>query len=122
MAYLKVAGVDFSPYISKMQTDLEPVWNSEAGRTLTADFVGRIVAEKWTINVGTRPLSQAESAKLHKALRSGNFIAVEFIPTDSETDELVPITCYVSPISNPIYSYVNNVPRYSGMSFKLIQQ
>lgn len=122
MAYLKVSGVDFSPYVNKMTTDYEPIWNTSAGRTLTTDFVGRIIGYKWKLNIGIKPLSQSESAKLHKALRKGDFVTVQFIPTDQETDALVSKVFYVSSISNPVYSYANGFPRYSGMSFNLIQQ
>lgn len=122
MAYLKVSGVDFSSYVNKMTTDYEPIWNTSAGRTLTTDFVGRIIGYKWKLSINIKPLKQEESAMLHKALRQSDFVTVEFIPTDQETDDLVSKVFYVSSISNPVYSYANGLPRYSGMAFNLIQQ
>lgn len=124
MAYLKVNDVDLSPYINKMKTDHEPVWNSKAGRAIdnNATFTGRIITRKWKLNVGIRVLSQKESAIIHKALKSADFLTVQFIPTDSETDTLKTIKCYSSAQSNDVYSYVNGLPRYSGMSFSLIEQ
>lgn len=124
MSYLKIAGVDLSPYIKSMTTDDEPIWNSKAGRAIDeeATFTGRIVARKWKISMTTRVLTQKESALIAKTLKSGTFVDVEFIPTDSETDELITKTFYVSPISNSAYSYAPGLPRYSGMTFNLIQQ
>ena len=124
MAYLKVNGVDLSPYVNKLQTDHEPVWNSKAGRAIddNATFTGRIITRKWKLNIGIRVLSQSESAIIHKALKSADFLSVEFIPTDSEDDALKTITCYSSAQSNDVYSYVKGLPRYSGMSFNLIEQ
>ena len=124
MAYLKVNGVDLSPYVNKLQTDHEPVWNSKAGRAIdnNATFTGRIITRKWKLNIGIRVLSQKESAIIHKALKSADFLTVQFIPTDSEYDTLKTITCYSSAQSNDVYSYANGLPRYSGMSFNLIER
>lgn len=122
MTYLEVEGVNLSSYINEMTTDHEPIWNTKAGRTLDATFVGRIIGHKWKLSVGTRVLSQKESAIIHKAIKNKEFLTVKFIPTDSETDKLKAITCYVSVQSNKVYSYVNGLPRYSGMSFSLVEQ
>ena len=122
MTYLKASGVDLSKYIRKMKTDHESIWNTKAGRTLSADFVGRIVGYKWKITINARALNQHESAIIHKALRKGDFIDIEFIPTNSETDELVTAKMYVSTVSNTVYSHANGLPRYEAMSFNLIEQ
>ena len=124
MAYLKVNGVDLSPYVNKLQIDHEPIWTSKAGRAIdtNATFTGRIVARKWKLSVGIRVCSQEESAIIHNALKSRDFLSVQFIPTDSATDTLKTITCYSSAQSNNPYSYANGLPRYSGMSFNLIEQ
>lgn len=124
MAFLKVNNVDLSPYINSMQTDYEPIWNEKAGRAIdtNATFTGRIVAKKWKINVGVRTITQKESAIIHSALKSSDLVSVQFIPTDSATDDLKTITCYVSSMSNKVYSYNSKLPRYSGMTFNLIEQ
>lgn len=124
MAYLVVNGVDLSPYVNKLQADHEPIWNSKAGRAIdtNATFTGRIVARKWKLSVGIRVCSQKESSIIHNALKSADFLTVKFIPTDSANDTLKTITCYSSAQTNNIYSYVNGLPRYSGMTFSLIEQ
>lgn len=122
MAYLKVSGVDLSSYINSLVADDEPVWNTKAGRTLDASFTGRIIARKWKLNLATRPLSQAESAIIHGALKVGDFVQAEFIPPTSTNDTLIERTFYVSPSSNPVYSYAKGLPRYSTMTFNLIEK
>lgn len=122
MAYLKVAGVDLSKYINQLVIDREPVWNTTAGRALDATFTGRIIAKKWKLNLATRPLNQQESAIIHNALTIGDFVEVEFIPTDKANEELEKAIFYVSPSSNTVYSYAKGLPRYSTMTFNLIEQ
>lgn len=124
MAFLKVNGVDFSPYINELQTDRETIWNEKAGRTIdnNATFVGRIIAEKWKLNIGTRVLSQKESSIIHNALHSTDFLDIQFIPTNSATDDMITIKAYVSTIKNKVYSYNDKLPRYSNASFNLIEQ
>lgn len=120
--YLMVSDVDLSPYINSMSIDGEPVWNSKAGRTLDASFVGRIVARKYKINLGTKPLQQSESAIIHSALKRGDFVKVKFIPPESTDDTMIERTFYVSPTSNGIYSYNEKLVRYETMTFNLIEQ
>ena len=124
MAFLKVNGVDFSPYIKELQTDRETIWNEKAGRTIdnNATFVGRIIAKKWKLNIGTRVLSQKESSIIHNALHYADFLDIQFVPTNSATDEMVTIKAYVSTIKNTVYSYNDKLPRYSNASFNLIEQ
>lgn len=124
MAFLRVNGVDFSPYINELQTDRETIWNEKAGRTIdsNATFTGRIIAKKWKLNIGTRVLSQKESSIIHNTLHSANFLDIQFIPTNSDTDDMITIKAYVSTIKNKVYSYNDKLPRYSNASFNLIEQ
>lgn len=124
MAFLRVNGVDFSPYINELQTDRETIWNEKAGRTIdsNATFAGRIIAKKWKLNIGTRILSQKESSIIHNALHSSDFLNIQFVPTNSATDDMITIKAYVSTIKNKVYSYNDKLPRYSNASFNLIEQ
>lgn len=122
MAYLKVSGIDLSKYVNQLVIDHEPVWNTSAGRTLDATFTGRIVAKKWKLNIGTKPLEQKEMAIIHNALTVGDFVEVEFIPLNNANDELVKAIFYVSPSSSTVYSYNKRLVRYSTMTFNLIEQ
>jgi hypothetical protein len=120
--YLMVSDLDLSPYINSMSIDGEPVWNTKAGRTLDASFVGRIVARKYKINLGTKPLNQSESAIIHNALKRGDFVKAKFIPPESTDDTMIERTFYVSPTSNGVYSYNKKLVRYETMTFNLIEQ
>lgn len=124
MAFLRVNGVDFSPYINELQTDRETIWNEKAGRTIdsNATFTGRIIAKKWKLNISTRILSQKESSIIHNALHSSDFLDIQFVPTNSATDDMITIKAYVSTIKNKVYSYNDKLPRYSNASFNLIEQ
>lgn len=120
--YLFVSGVDLSPYIKTMDIDDEPVWNTDAGRTIDATFVGRVVARKWKLNFSTIPLTQKESSIIHSALKVGDFVQVKFIPPTATNDTFLTKTFYVSPTSNKVFSYNDKLVRYETMTFNLIEQ
>lgn len=120
--YLFVSGVDLSPYIKTMDIDDEPVWNTDAGRTIDATFVGRVVARKWKLNFSTIPLTQKQSAMIHSALKIGDFVQAKFVPPTATNDTFLTKTFYVSPTSNKVFSYNDKLVRYETMTFNLIEQ
>ena len=120
--YLFVSGVDLSPYIKTMDIDDEPVWNTDAGRTIDATFVGRVVARKWKLNFSTIQLTQKESATIHSALKVGDFVQVKFVPPTATNDTFLTKIFYVSPTSNKVFSYNDELVRYETMTFNLIEQ
>lgn len=122
MTYLKIAGVDVSEYIKTLTITHEPVWSTNAGRTLTASFVGDIVARKWKIQAQTKVLSQKDNAKIVNLLESAPFFVVGFIPTNSTDDKIKEVVMYTSTPTNQLYSYANGLPRYNGLSFNLVEQ
>lgn len=122
MSYLKISGTDLSDYIKTMSISHEPVWNSKAGRTLTADFVGRVIARKWKLQCATRPLSQNDIQTIMNLLEGADFFNVEFIPTNAIT----PITriFYVNAPTTKVYTYSDKLPnvRYESLSFNIIEK
>ena len=122
MAFMKISDIDVSDYIKTLSISHEPVWNTKAGRTLTADFVGRVIARKWKLQCTTRPLSQTEMQMLMNLLERADFFNVEFIPTNAT----VPITrpFYVNAPSTKVYTYSEKLPnvRYESLSFNIIEQ
>lgn len=122
MAFLKISNTDVSNYIKTLSISHEPVWNSKAGRTLTANFVGRVIARKWKIECSTRPLSQAEIRTITNLLEAADFFNVEFIPINATN----PITrkFYVNAPSTKVYTYSEKLPnvRYESLSFNIIEQ
>lgn len=121
MAFLKVNDEDLSSYIKTMTIDRETIWNSDAGRGLDGNFIGRIIGEKYKINLTLRPLTQAESAVVHNAIRGSTFLTVKFIPPSKPNDTFVSKTMYVSSPNNEVHSYNPAFIRYSGMTFNLIE-
>ena len=122
MAFMKISDIDVSDYIKTLSISHEPVWNTKAGRTLTADFVGRVIARKWKLQCTTRPLSQVEMQTITNLLEVSDFFDVEFIPTN-ETNPITK-TFYVNAPSTKVYTYSDKLPnvRYESLSFNIIQQ
>ena len=122
MVFLKISGTNVSDYIKTLSISHEPVWNTNAGRTLTADFVGRVIARKWKLQCTTRPLSQEEIVKIMNLLERADFFDVEFIPTNATTP--ITKTFYVNAPSTKVYTYSEKLPnvRYESLSFNIIQQ
>ena len=122
MAFMKISDIDVSDYIKTLSISHEPVWNTKAGRTLTADFVGRVIARKWKLQCTTRPLSQVEMQTITNLLEGADFFDVEFIPTN-ETNSITR-TFYVNAPSTKVYTYSDKLPnvRYEGLSFNIIEQ
>ena len=122
MAFMKISGTDVSGYINTLSISHEPVWNSKAGRTLTADFVGRVIARKWKLQCTTRPLSQTEMKMITNLLEKADFFNVEFIPTNATS--AVTKTFYVNAPSTKVYTYSAELPnvRYESLSFNIIEQ
>ena len=122
MAFMKISGTDVSGYINTLSISHEPVWNTKAGRTLTADFTGRVIARKWKLQCTTRPLSQTEMQMLMNLLERADFFNVEFIPTNATS--AVTKTFYVNAPSTKVYTYSEELPnvRYESLSFNIIEQ
>lgn len=122
MAFLKISGTDVSEYIQSLSMTHEPVWSTNAGRTLDATFVGDIVARKWKLQIQTKPLTQKESALISALIKNNPFFEVSFIPNDIETDDLKTIMVYSNEPSTEVYSYTKGVIRYQSLGFNLIEQ
>lgn len=122
MSYLKISGTDVSDYIKTLSMSHEPVWNTKAGRTLTADFVGRVIARKWKLQCTTRPLSQTEMQTITNLLEKADFFNVEFIPTNATAS--ITRKFYVNAPSTKVYTYSEKLPnvRYESLSFNVIEQ
>lgn len=122
MSYLKISGTDVSDYIKTLSISHESVWNPKAGRTITADFVGRRIAQKWKLQCTTRPLSQTEMQTIMNLLEKADFFDVEFIPTNATTP--ITETFYVNTPTAKIYTYSDKLPnvRYESLSFNIIEQ
>lgn len=122
MAFLKISGTDISEYIQDLSITHEPVWSTNAGRTLDATFVGDIVAWKWKLQIQTIPINQNESSLISRLIESSPYFSVSFIPPNQSSDNLITVNMYTGTPSYPVYSYVKGKKRYNGMEFNFVEQ
>lgn len=120
--YLKINGTDVSGYIQTLLIEHEPVWSTNAGRTLDATFVGDIIAWKWKLQITTKPLTQKESAVIKGLIENTAFFNVSFVSPNSTSDVLQTASMYTNAPASTLYSYHENLIRYQGLSFNLIEQ
>lgn len=120
--FLKINGTDVSKYIATQSITHNPVWSTNAGRTLSGDFVGDIVTRKWKITLTTKPLSQKESAEFTSLVESGAFFDIQFIPPSSASGTMQAIKVYSNEPSYEIYSYVIDNARYKSIGVSFIEQ
>lgn len=122
VSYLKISGTDVSKYIQTLSIEHEPVWSTNAGRTLDATFVGDIIAWKWKLIIATKPLTQKESALITSLIENRAFFDVSFIPPDSQTDTFHTARMYTNAPASTLYSYHKNLIRYQALAFNVIEQ
>lgn len=123
MTYLKISGKDLSKYIQALTISHESTWNSKAGRTITAEFVGRIVARKWKLQFTTIPLSQAAINEITSLIEKSDFFDVEFIPINNN-GSIIKRTFYVNAPTVQVYSYNDRLlnVRYQSLQFNIIEK
>lgn len=122
LSFLKINDVDLSSYINAMVITHEPVWSTNAGRTLDATFVGDIVARKWKLQITTKPLGQSDTGMILGLLESSPFFNASFIPTNGSDDSMVTAKVYTSTPTVTTYSYHPMLTRYKSIAFNLIEQ
>lgn len=123
MEFLKISNVDVSKYIKSLSMSHEIIWNSKAGRGITAEYVGRIISRKWKLQLSTKPLSQAEVAKIMGLIEATDFVDITFVPTNNNGAPITR-TFYANSPSTKVYSYaeyLKNV-RYESIVFNTIEK
>lgn len=123
MYFLKINNTDISDSIASLSVTHEPVWNTKAGRTLTAEFVGRVIARKWKLEFTTVSLSQDDMNSIVSLIEQNDFLDVTFIPLNSNGE---PITrpFYINAPTTEVYSYSDELTgvRYKSLSFNIIEK
>lgn len=107
------------PPIAKLQIDHEKIWSKNTGRTDSGEMVGDIVTRKWKLQIEFAPLSDAQVSKL-EGLIDPAFFDVTF--RSPRTGENTTVSMYAGTPSYPVYSYVNGLPRYLGVTVDLIEK
>lgn len=121
MSALWINGVAM-PTPSKLISGKEPIWSSNTGRTSTGLMVGDIVGYKFKLQIEWNVLNQEQSAALDNAITTTPFFTVKFIDPTSPAGEYKEITAYANGVSYPVYSYVDGLPRHTGVGLSLIEQ
>lgn len=117
MAYLKIG--DLEVKAQKLDISREPIWSSSTGRTASGKMVGDIVAQKYKLTVTLPPMSDKEAASFDAAILPAFFNVTFRNPTSGKN---VTKRMYAGTPKYPVYSYVNNLPRYVGTAVDLIEQ
>lgn len=101
-----------------LEIKIEKVWSKNTGRAANGDMIGDVVAVKYTLHCEWPPLSKADAAEINTAV-SPAFFSVTF--TDIGGTRITK-TFYAGTPIYPVYSYVNGVKTYQGVTVDLIQK
>lgn len=117
---VKIDGRSLPP-ISGLTITHEKVWSSNTGRTAAnnAELVGDVVGRKWKLQIAFAPLTD-EQVQLLDSLVYPAFFDVTFFSPQHNHD--ITVKMYAGTPTYPIYSYVENLPRYDGVIVDLIEK
>lgn len=115
---IKIGGVEMPP-LKELTITREPIWSKNTGRSANGTMIGDIVAYKTTLKITFVPLSDSQAAVLAAATRPAFFNVKYHDPEDNaeRTSRM-----YASSLPCPVYSYVDDLPRYVGTTISLIEK
>ena len=96
----------------------EKVWSKNTGRSASGEMIGDIIGIKYTLHCEWPPLYKGDAAKIDTAV-SPAFFNATFTDIDGAR---VTKTFYAGTPAYPIYSYINGVKTYQGVTVDLIQK
>lgn len=97
----------------------EKIWSKNTGRAADGRMIGDIVGVKYKLQLEWPPLSKEQVTVVDNAVTPA-FFSVTFLDPGSNTR--VTRTFYAGTPTYPVYSYVNSVKTYSGVSVDLVEQ
>lgn len=118
MDVLKIDGVVMPP-IKSLTISREPIWSKNAGRGADGTMIGDIVAQKLKLQITFAPMSDEKAKLLDNAILPAFFSATFRNPG---TGEMTTKEMYAGSPAYPVYSYVNGLPRYSGVGVNLVEK
>lgn len=116
---VKIDGKPLPP-ISKLTITHNPIWSKNAGRGSDGEFVGDIVTKKYKLDIEFAPLSDEQAQYLMSVIEKTNFLSVSF--KSPRTNLFITVLMYAGTPSFPVYSYVENLPRYNGVALELVEK
>jgi len=117
MAILKIDGVAVKDP-KKCDITISDI-DGETTRNAAGLLIRDWIAEKRKVEVEWGPLSTAESAAILSKVKKGKFVELTF--EDPELG-LITRTMYVGDRKVPMYSCINGVPRWEGLSVNFIER
>lgn len=98
----------------------EKIWSKNARRSSNNGyFVGDLIAIKDTISINWPPLSGSETALINSYLKLPE-LSVTYI--DPDTNAIATKLFYSGTPSYPVYSYVDGVNTYTGVTVDIIKK
>lgn len=105
--------------VQALTIDENIIWSANTGRVTNGEMEGDIITRKFKLIVTLAPLDDKEAAAFASAIRPA-FFPVEFRnPNTGLTDTK---TFYIGTPKYPVYTYVDNLPRYVGVGVDFIEK
>lgn len=113
MAYFKINGVDFSPYVNKLLVDTKHKYT--ARENASGNLLTKYITKKRNIQVGIIPL---DASVLKNFITQINKFRVSVSFLDPQTNELVTTTCII-PV-NSIEYYTIQAGKTKTKAFNIV--
>lgn len=97
----------------------EKVWSSNTGRAADGGMLGDLIGIKYKLKLEWPPLSKEHVAVIDNAV-SPAFFNATFL--DPGSNSRITRTFYAGTSTYPVYSYVDGVKTYSGVTVDLIEK
>lgn len=96
------------------------LWAQESGRTASGNWVGRIQAEKWGLDVTWQYISRDDVKTLMNALLTKAYVTIKF--HSPMLDKEKTITCYAGDITVPVYCYALDEIMYEDLTVTIVER
>lgn len=82
MAYIKINGVDFSPYVNKLKVGVK--WNYKARTNASGNTTAKPINRKYILEIGIIPLNADVNYNLEQEINKF-YATVEFLDPETKT-------------------------------------
>lgn len=117
---LVIGGVTMPPLKANgLKITKEKIWAANTGRAANGETIGDLVAIKYKLECEWPAIDREDVAVIDAAI-SEAFFTVTFLDPGSNTR--ITKTFYAGTPTYPVYSYVNGLRTYSGVTVNLIEK
>lgn len=107
------------PQLNGITITKQKIWSSNTGRSSEGGMIGDVIARKLKLQITWPPLSDAEVMLIDQSIDPA-FVSARF--RNPATGSFVEMNMYAGDPSYPVYSYVDGVKTYQGVSVDLVEQ